>query len=66
MINPQTQQVLTSNYGVRAANSITRALSNSITRGTFKVRSWFYQWELMPSGDQLIITPREVTHHDDY
>lgn len=47
--------VLTSNYGVRIANRVSRALREGITMGTFKCRGTQYDWVLQ--GMTLQVSP---------
>lgn len=52
-------EVLTSNYGVRIANRISRALREGSTMGTFKSRGTWYVWELQ--GSTFVVEP-EITN----
>lgn len=48
-------EVLTSNYGVRIANRVSRALRDGVTMGTFKCRVTWYVWALQ--GDTFVVEP---------
>ena len=50
-------EVLTSNYGVRVANRISRALREGITMGTFKCRGIPYSWALQGA---TFVVEREI------
>jgi hypothetical protein len=49
--------VLTSNYGVRIVNRVSRALRDGITMGTFKSRGTWYVWALQGS---TFVVEREI------
>ncbi len=57
-------EVLTSNYGVRIANRVSRALREGITMGTFVSRGTRYDWCL--KGMTLEVIPCRCEDCGDY